>query len=155
MKTIENDLKSLITFASEQVEEIFYHIGMVAPMYHAIKENGEILVFMMPDVSKDEAVDIVRFILDANRVESYVFIGEAWMLHTLDVPVDVTGLSRHPDSREAVMFSAENTRGEALTASRYILRPEHGRATLTPLKFNKSVGHSEGRMVGLLKRRKK
>jgi hypothetical protein len=48
------------------------------------------------------------------------------------------------------MFAAENRQGEMLTGHRYILRPEHGKARLSPLTMNK-FATSEGRTVGLLK----
>jgi hypothetical protein len=92
-----------------------------------------------------------------NNIDRYVFMDEAWIVDDrrgqigLDVEkIKREGVKNHPDRREVVMFSAENRRGERLTAKRYILRPEIGKPTLAPLEIDPQFDHSEGRMVGLL-----
>ena len=59
------------------------------------------------------------------------------------------GLQYHPDRREIVMFNAEHRNGEMLMAHRYILRPEHGKATLGRRWARSRASTSAGRMVGL------
>jgi hypothetical protein len=94
-----------------------------------------------------------------NDVDRYCYMDEAWIVDDrrgqlgLDIErVKREGVKNHPDRREIVMFSAENRRGEQLTAKRFILRPEIGKPTLSPLEIDEPFDHSEGRMVGLLRR---
>ena len=154
------DLKSLVEFASAQVEKIFRKTGEVLPMYHAIKSTGDTLIITPPhDCSKDMAVALVKAAFVLEDIDRYVFIDEAWILDDRKTPrpdrdynkIAREGLEHHPDRREIVMFAAENRRGQIQTASRFILRPEHGKAKLTPLKIDDMSNlQSEGRMVGLL-----
>jgi hypothetical protein len=155
-------LKDLIAFASAQAETIFRRNGELLPMYHAITADGQNVVIPQPGVDKDFAVGLVKAAFELQNVETYVFFSEAWRLDTTrERDPDMSGIVRngledHPDRREIVAFSAENRDGEMLTACRYILRPEHGKAKLSPLEFDDmSNVTSSGRMVGLLKRREK
>ena len=154
------NLKDLVTFASAQAEKIFRQTGVLLPMYHAFKSNGDQFVIASPDIhDKDVAVGIVKAKFDTEDVESYVFMSEAWVLEQAAVGGPEIeramqhGLSEHPDRREVIAFSAENRDGQMQTARRYILRPEHGKAKLTPLKLDDmvSITESRGRMVGLLR----
>jgi hypothetical protein len=152
------DLKSLIEFASVQAEKIFRRTGAIYPMYHAISASGETKILTPKMVDKDVGVAMVKVWLALENIDRYVFIDEAWILDTAKSggpPPDMArirreGLRNHPDRREVVMFAAENRRGEMLTAARFILRPEHGKASLSPLKLNDMDRlESSGRMVGL------
>lgn len=159
-KRMLTDLKDLIQFASAQVEKIFRKTGEILPMYHAIKSTGETMIITPPhDCSKDMAVALVKAAFVLEDVDRYVFLDEAWALDNRKgnlPPIDIDkanreGLEHHPDRREIIMFAAENRRGQMLTGSRFILRPEHGKAKLTPLKIDDMTRvQSEGRMVGLL-----
>ena len=151
-------LTSMIEFASRQAEKIFRRTGVIYPMYHAINRHGRNLLFDGPTCDKDAAVAIVKAWLRANDIDRYVFFDEAWIVDARYRPgLDLEkafheGLRNHPDRREIVMFSAEDRAGNMLTASRFILRPEHGKPTLAPLKIDDMTGvTSAGRMVGLLK----
>ena len=133
---------------------------MLYPLYHCVKANGETAILGAELRDKDLNVAMVTAWMQLNAVDRYVFMDEAWMIHTSKdgPPLDLEwinrhGLRNHPDRREAVMFSAENRRGEFLTAKRYILRPETGNPTLAPLQIDEPFEHSKGRMVGLLKAR--
>lgn len=154
-------LQALIEFASKQAETIFNKTGVIYPLYHAIKSHGERMVFSPPLVidDKDVMVAMVKTFLAEHEVESYVFMDEAWTVEIKDKklrPSEVqrlmrAGAAHHQDRREVVMFSAENRKGEMLTASRYILRPEISKPRLSPLKISDmSNCTSSGRMVGLL-----
>lgn len=151
-------LKDLIEFASAQAEKIFRSSGKLLPMYHAFKSNGEQLVFNSPPGNKDVSVGIVKIIFEKEDVESYVFMSEAWMVSTTpDHEPDLEammrrGLEYHPERREVIAFSAEDREGNAQTAFRFILRPEHGKARLTKLALDDMTNReSAGRMVGLLR----
>jgi hypothetical protein len=152
-------LRDLISFASAQTEKIFRKVGALHPMYHCIKANGETVILNPPPGDKDMSVALVVAWMQLNDVDTYVFFDEAWIVDDrrgqvgLDIKkVQREGIRNHPDRREIVMFSAENRRGEMLTAKRFILRPETSRPTLAPLEFDPKFDHSEGRMVGLLQR---
>lgn len=158
-----DDLKSLVEFASAQAEKLFRKQGVIYPLYHAITANGETVILTPPGRDKDLSVAIVKAWFVLNDIDRYVFIDEAWILDVRKSgqPIDEAkvhreGISNHPDRREIVMFAAENRRGELQTARRFILRPEHGKPTLSALVIDDMTGlqHSEGRMVGLLNRGK-
>ena len=159
-KRMLTDLKDLIQFASAQVEKIFRKTGEILPMYHAIKSTGETMIITPPhDCSKDMAVALTKAAFALENVDRYVFLTEAWILDNRKggPPIDVDkakreGLANHPDRREVIMLAAENRRGEIQTATRFILRPEHGKAKLAPLRIDDmtNMTSSEGRMVGLL-----
>ena len=155
------DLKSMIEFASAQAEKLFRAQRVIYPLYHAITATGETAILNPPPGDKDLSVALMKAWMQLNDVDRYVFMDEAWIVDDrrgqlgLDIEkVRRTGIKNHPDRREIVMFSAENRRGEQLTAKRFILRPEIGNAKLAPLDIDKPYEHSEGRMVGLLKRLK-
>jgi hypothetical protein len=153
-------LRDLILFASKQAEKLFRKQGAIYPLYHCIKANGDTVILSAFDADKDLSVAMTVAWMQLNDVDRFVFFDEAWMIDTTKIggpPLDLKwierhGVRNHPDRREAVMFSAESRRGEALTAKRYILRPEIGRPTLAPLVIDPPFDHSEGRMVGLLQR---
>ena len=155
------DLKWLVEFSSEQAEKIFRQTGQLLPMYHAILPDGHHQVIPAPDTDKDVAVALIKAAFELMNVDTYIFMSEAWMLIAPNETPDLAkiarrGLEHHPDRREIIMFQAENRRGERQSASRFILRPEHGKARLAPLKMDdmSKFGKSEGRMVGLLQMEK-
>lgn len=146
------DLKELIEFASKAAEKIFRIFGVIVPLYHTVKPTGEIMIIQPPGLgSKDLDIAWVKAVLALENIERYVFIDEAWVLNGPDLDNINGDLSNHPDRREVVIFAAENRQGEILTAMRFILRPEHGKAILSPLKINDVTDTFSGRMVGLLK----
>ena len=154
-----SDLKSMIEFASKQAERLFRVQGVLYPLYHCIKANGDTAILNRMDGDKDLSVAMTVAWMQLNDVDRYVFFDEAWMVDSTQsgVELDVEkayreGIRNHPDRREAVMFSAENRRGEQLTARRYILRPEIGKPKLAPLQIDPPYDESKGRMVGLLQR---
>jgi hypothetical protein len=153
------DLKSLIEFASKQAEKLFRLQGNLYPLYHCIKANGDTVILNRMDEDKDLSVAMMIAWMHLNDVDRYCYMDEAWIVDDrrgqlgLDIEkVRREGVKNHPDRREIVMFSAENRRGEQLTAKRFILRPEIGKPTLSPLEIDEPFDHSEGRMVGLLRR---
>lgn len=151
------DLRSLIVFASKNIEKIFKKTHAIYPMYHAITARGDSVVLQPPPGDKDMSVAMVKAWLVLNDIETVVFFDEAWILDDrhghigLDMEkIRRVGISNHPDRREVIMISAENRRGEMLTAKHFILRPEIGKPSLSPLVIDEIFDHSEGRMVGLL-----
>ena len=163
---MQASLKQLIKSASEHAEAIFQNTGEFLPMWHAVTANREAIFLMCPEFleDKDIGVALIRKAFELNDVERYVFISEAWLIDTTKDNYDEArirralreGLEHDPDRREVIAFSAENRDGEAQTARRYILRPEHGKPTLAPLMLDEMsrITESSGRMVGLLNKRK-
>ncbi len=152
-------LAKLIKTASDSVEKIFHDTGVIYPMYHSITTKGEHSVFPAPTEfrDKDLSVAMVKALFAITDVERFVYFDEAWILESkenIDLDkINREGLKNHPDRREAVIFSAEARNGEMLTAKRFILRPEVGKAKLSPLKIDDMAGvESSGRMVGMLRR---
>jgi len=151
------DLTALIEFASKNVVKIFKRTGVIYPMYHAIDTHGEHKILTPQSEDKDVGVAMVKVWFALNDIEKYVFVDEAYILDNrrgqsgLDMEkIQREGIRNHPDRREIVMLSAENRRGKMLTARHFILRPEVGKPTLSPLVIDEVFDHSEGRMVGLL-----
>jgi len=155
------DLKEFVTFASEQAEKIFRKTGEVLPLYHAIDAEGEHLILSAPPGDPDISVAMTKAWLALNNIDRVCFMNEGWILYRVDGP-EITpgemdrirreGLRNHPDRREVVLFNAENKAGEMQSAHRFIMRPEHGKASLSPLVINdmSRLGPGEGRMIGLL-----
>jgi hypothetical protein len=154
-------LKELIEFASRACEPIFKVNGEITPMYHMRDGDGANLIWQPDHSDKDVIVAAARFIMRKQNIQSYVFIDEAWILeiHRTLKPgeweeierfCDEFGVSNHPDRREVLMFYAENKSGERLQANRPIVRPEHGKPKLMPLRFPWQDGETRGRMTGLL-----
>jgi hypothetical protein len=117
------DLKSLIEFASTQAEKIYRKTRVIHPMFHAISTSGENKILTPSLDDKDMAVAMIKAWFVLEDIAVYVFIDEAWILDTrkggpeIDMEkVRREGARNHPDRREIVMFSAENRRGEMLTA---------------------------------------
>lgn len=153
------ELKSLVEFASKQAEKIFRKTGVLYPMYHAIDARGEHKILTSQAEDKDIGVAMVKAWFALNHIDRYVFLDEGWILDDRKgsgpdrdwAKIAREGLRYHPDRREVVLFFAENRRGEMLTAARFILRPEVGKPSLSPLKIDDMTGvESQGRMVGLL-----
>jgi len=156
------DLKSLVEFASAQAEKIFRKTGELVPMYHAINADGQHRVMLPPGFSKDLDVALMKAAFVLENIDRFVFICEAWIVDARQSgvpPLDLENyregsLSENPDRREVVMFAAENRRGELMLGQRYILRPEHGKPSLAPLRIDSGFDESAGRMVGMLPREK-
>lgn len=154
------ELRELIDYASTQAEKIFKNTGRIMPMYHAVQADGQHLVTPTPDADKDVAVALIKSLFRLRNVVRYVYINEAWKLEMPGrepspaewLEIQRKGLENHPDRREIMTFFAENRAGELMMAQRYILRPERGKAKLTPLTItDMSGGQTAGRMIGLLK----
>jgi hypothetical protein len=154
-------LKELIEFASRSCESIFKVNGEIAPMYHMRDGDGANLIWQPDHPDKDVIVAAARLIMREHNIQSYVFIDEAWILEInralkpgeaeeIERFCDEFGVRNHPDRREVLMFYAENKSGERLQANRPIVRPEHGKPKLMPLRFPWQDGEARGRMTGLL-----
>jgi hypothetical protein len=151
------ELREMIVIASSAVEKLFQHRGVIRPMYHCMTADRGIFVTPAPHEDKDTAVALMRALFTVKNVVRYVFIDEAWIVSQkgdaaefarLEAWAAKHGVVNHPDRREVVIFLAEDLAGR-LSAHRLILRPEHGKPKLSPLKFTEATA-AKGRMVGLL-----
>jgi hypothetical protein len=153
-------LRQLIEIASVGVDGLFKTRGVIRPMYHCMTAAGVNFVAPAPCEDKDDSIVLMRALFALKNVVRYVFIDEAWIVDkahvraaevaNLEAWVAKHGVSNHPDRREVVMFLAEDLAG-CLHAHRFILRPEHGKPKLSPLKFITSEAKARGRMIGLLR----
>jgi hypothetical protein len=152
----------LFSFARKQAFKLFHDTGEVLPMWHALAGNGEHLVIATPwqnDDEKDDAVRTLRRLFEHREVSCFVFICEAWAVK-LNEPIkpgsrllldDLPRPSEHEDRREVLRINAEDRAGNVLSGQYYILRPEHGKPTLSKFEQDDIAGVVSGRMSGLLK----
>jgi hypothetical protein len=76
---------------------------------------------------------------------------EAWCVEAKEIPSSHRlggSLASHPDRREIVAIVAEDCDGSHKQGSLYILRPESGKPTLSPVKIFPSA-EAVGRFVNL------
>ena len=158
---VDPKLRELVEHASEFAERQFRKKGAVHPMWIALDRDGRRIVAPPPvpfgdQASKDFAVAAVRTLFELTGVESYVFVSEAWIVMSADgAGLDPEaarrhGVSRHPDRREAVIFTAESELG-LVVGRREIVRPAGARARLGPLVLERH-DRVEGRMASMLPR---
>ena len=153
----DQELRQWVESVQPWVEKTFKNQGCIPKMFHAVTREGKDVAFRSPSDDKDICMLMVRAAFQKLDAVRYLHIDEAW---TLEVP-DGSALaarmksgallpSQHPDRREIVMISAEAEGCAMLMASRAIIRPARGKATLGPLNCWSPSGELEGRMVGLL-----
>jgi|KBSMisStandDraft_5_1062788.scaffolds.fasta_scaffold122134_3 hypothetical protein len=148
-------LRQLFELARDNAVRIFHDQGEVTPIWHAVPEgDGDHLLIATPWNDEDEkemALEAIRDMFQEMRVQSYVNILEAWAVMGGDLnAISSVRPSQHPDRREVVRVTAENREGKTLSGQFYILRPEHGQATLSPFHEDPPNLITAGRMSGLL-----
>lgn len=150
-------IENLLSGIAEVVAEQFAKCGEVPPHWVGMDRDGELIEAVTPwnsSETKAIAVGAVRELFRQRNVMVYVFACEAWTVKTnsMEAAAAAAGhCDQHPDRREAIAYSAEDIRGEQAHAVQYILRPEHGPAKLSPLKFSPK-GSVSGNMIGMLVR---
>lgn len=153
-----NTLRAMLDFASPMIAERFAKTGMIYPMWHVVTGDGKHVIKTDVAPDKNTASILMRAYFYMVNARRYLFIDEAWVVAAkMDQADTVTRyaalgkLSEYPDRRECVIFSGEDINGESVMAVRYILRPEHGKATLSPLEIEDfEKGASYGRFVNML-----
>lgn len=146
------ELQEFFALAAKNIARIFHEKGEVIPMWHAVDAQGEHILIATPwsnDREKDIAVQGLRQMFKEKGVKRYAFMVEAWMRHAASREDISARVSEHPDRREIVNISAEDRKGNRLMGWYYILRPEHGKATLSPLHMGNEILTS-GRFTGML-----
>jgi hypothetical protein len=152
-------LRELFDVACKNAARIFLEDGAVSPIWHAIPKHGdEHLLIATPwnsDREKDVAMDALRDMFKHYNVQRFVCVVEAWAVMGRDPSILEKRPSVHPDRREVIRIQAEDRNGDSLSGQYYILRPEHGPATLSPFHQDPTDTLAlAGRMTGLLKETK-
>jgi hypothetical protein len=151
-------MQELFELARDRSAEMFHETGEVLPMWHAVAGNGDNILIATPwcnDDEKDAAMHALRALFASHQVKRYAFMVEAWMVvvdHGNIDGVRTEGLPRpseHPDRREMLRVTVEDRSGEMLSGHYFILRPEHGKPTLSPFHTDDYTAVT-GRMTGLL-----
>jgi hypothetical protein len=153
-----NDLKSFFDHAAKQAAVIFKEHGEFVPMWHTVDRNNQHMLICTPWEDSDEkhaVIDHLRQIFQAHGVKRYAFMCEAWavLAPNLESPYGKhDSLKEHPDRREMLTVHAEDRDGHTLAGWFYILRPEHGPATLSPLHMSEAT-ELKGALHGMLSAR--
>ncbi len=148
-------LDQMLYRASENAEQIFTEFQHVNPAFIAETATRQITPLILSDMPTDSdgkelVYSTIREIFNQIGAVRFVSIAEAWIL--FPQPGETyTGkpLAEHLDRREVVFIHAEDIQGNIRSAIHYILRPEHNKATLSPL-HELPIGQSSGRMTELL-----
>ena len=158
----ERELVTMLEFADATVQQIFKLTKRIFPMWHMVTATGETKLMPSPSEDKDIAARRVRALFEELDVVRYVFVSEAWTVDIKpeDYPKIVGWLNRegslenYPGRSECLKMQGEDSESSAqLSWSRAIIRPKIGSARLGDLEKNASW-KSDGRMVGLLPKRK-
>jgi hypothetical protein len=153
--TPKTELEDFFANAAENAMRIFGESGEILPMWHVVDGNDEHVLIATP-WSSDEEKDItqrgLRMMFQAKHVKRLAFICEAWIatVNTMTEAKEGPRPSEHPDRREVLIINAEDRWGNVLSGNFFILRPERGPATLSPLHMN-DYDAMQGRFMGMLR----
>jgi len=143
--------------ANSAAREFAKHDAFGCMLYHAVKPDGEEVIFPLPPGDKDRSAALARQVLKSIDAVRVAMICEAWMLDARmpDVPsfdiakIEREGVACQPGRIEVLLISGEDQAEGSLMARREIIRHD-GRVMLGKLEFIEQGSHSEGRMVGML-----
>lgn len=162
MKTLTT-LIYVLAVANRTARETFKEKGEVHPMWCGHTVLNE-LVMVLPEQfrnadDKDKAVAAVRRIFKEKEVVAFSFMCEAWILESRTASPEAfkrgmnigrnESLEHNPDRREVIQVVAED-RESTISGHYFILRPEHGKPTLSPFHRH-DFGSTTGRMTNLLR----
>jgi hypothetical protein len=151
-----DELRDLFALAAEHAARVFRETGEMLAMWHAVDGNDENILIATPWRDPDEkhaTVAHLRKLFRKNRVKRYVFVCEAWSMMAATPEEAISAAGRvllHPDRREILGITAEDRDGHRIMGHYYILRPEHGPPTLSPLHMVEA-DKSIGALMGLLR----
>jgi len=129
----------------------------VLPTWIAERSDGQMFPIITHfDSKRDQEATgkALRIFFKEKDVVRYVSIVEAWMIEpkTKEIPESVkrgASLAGHPDRREVIWVTAEEG-DKHKVGMFYILRPEHGKAILSPFKTMPQAEKQEGIFCNLL-----
>jgi len=144
--------KEMLEHVAKFSEKMFLEHGEIQPMW-VLESATEIVPIVAPfdgDESKDIIANFVRNKAKEMKAEVSGFMAEAWMV-SLDKNQKLEKMpSEHEDRREIIQVFAEDKSGVKIMGTYYILRPEYGKAKLSPFKI--MDGSAEGRFTSMLEK---
>lgn len=158
-------LDAFVRRLSTVAERLFFKNNCVlAPFFVGHKPDGEVVTLAIrADLTKDEEAARMRAIAAQLDLVRCAYVDEAWTAQIAAASpeqerrakaeiaiMNRIGVKHHPDRREVIIIAAEDYITGSLMGFRYILRPEHGKPSLSPLKIEQGWDQAEGRFVGLL-----
>ena len=149
-------LEDFIRHGAEFAANTFKQVGELEPMWICETGTGDMIIVegeMPPHLGDDrnKLAAILKAAFRAHGVVRYVFMTEAWSYEGKELPASIAAgasIESHPDRNEVISLTAEE-KGRHLMGTMQILRPEYGRAKLTPFKLFDG-DKIEGRFTGLL-----
>lgn len=150
---MQTPLRKLFDFGTEAATHMFNRFGHLEPAWIAVNKRGSHVPLVIPDMSdKDRVAQIVRDFLKEQGATRYVSMLECWLYIGKELPQEIKegkSLEHHPDRREAINIHAEDNEGHSISGHMFILRPEHGKPKLSPIKIHSEDTEHEGRFVGM------
>ncbi len=149
------NLDELFEHGKTFAKYIFQEQGEIVPMWVCIDKNGQTLPILAPLDDKDAVADGLRLLFKEASIIRYVSMLEAWIVKgdhkatTTEELMKDGPPSQHPDRREVVVIEASDG-ATVKMGFYYILRPEHGEATLSPFEDFGDGGTSSGRFSNML-----
>jgi hypothetical protein len=150
-------LRTLFNFGSETAAFMFNKMGYLKPMWIGVNNKGAHLPLIVRDMSdKDKVAADVRAFLKKEGAVRYVSMLESWLgeFRKGEVPLEILAggqLEHHPDRREIISIIAEDNEGKIISGRFYILRPEHDKPKLSPIKVESENTESMGRFAGMFR----
>lgn len=140
----------------------FQETGELQPMWLLQNADGMIQPVMTPfdtPDGKDKAARAIRTAIKAHGAIRYGFMSEAWMVTIKKEDPEFPDAhniqpSTHRDRREIIKLLVEDDQGGHVFGHFYILRPETGKPSLSPLKLNNEYDNVGGRFSGLFQKAK-
>jgi len=128
--TIADSLASIMGHLAKINADYFREVGPVPAMVMTSRPDKPVNVLSLNGV---DAHALRRAVVDAYMTVTCM---EGWLteLPTSAPLPDPDAIADHPDSRHCLVYLAQARDGTRACGVQYILRPEHGRATLAPLK---------------------
>lgn len=144
-------LQELFDHGADAAAHLFERQGHLVPMWVGVNKRGSHVPLVIPYMDdKDSVAETVKKYLKKERITQYVSMLECWTYEGKEIPPEITegrSLEHNPDRREAIHIMAEDEDGNTIAGCFYILRPEHGKPKLSPLKMYPNAEASEGRFV--------
>lgn len=148
---MKTPLRRLFTFGAETAIHLFNKQGYLEPMWIGVNRRGSHVPLLVTNMSdKNNVSKIIRDFLKKQGITRYVSMVECWTYEGKEIPQEILNgksLEHNPDRREAIAIIAEDNEGNTISGRFYILRPEHGKPKLSPLKVDAKQTTTEGRFV--------
>jgi hypothetical protein len=105
--------------------------GIIPPSILIVPEDTKLDVIPIEALALEDAHNAIR-----NALVTVTCLEAMVTRQPCDAPIPSQDEIEHdPDTRPCIVYLAQGCDGTRACAVQYILRPEHGRATLSPLKM--------------------